>query len=397
MCSFSLSWNCFLYAKIESNRGACAGYLAKHSGVWYNFLIAVVGVPVYGFTHGFSGGLWLAFVLTIGFAGISITAGYHRLWSHKTYQANPVLRFIFAIGGALALQNSILHWSSDHREHHKHVDHDDHDPYSASRGFWYSHIGWMLREYQQHRYTNYDNVKDLQKDPIVMWQHRNYLTLTLLTNFGWPILLGVLMGDILGAMLLVGFLRLVVNHHTTFFINSLAHMWGRQPYTDRNSARDNGWLAFLTFGEGYHNYHHIFSADYRNGIRWWQFDPTKWLIKSCSWLGLTWGLKKCSEYQVEKARLDMQFQRLQVAASAKPQHTLEKLHEEYEQLLLKLKEYYLARKTLLDTKAKALRDQMHLPTLEQLQHQVRDLKQAFKTQRRDFRELLESYQRNLAS
>ncbi|RUO66183.1 Delta-9 acyl-phospholipid desaturase [Pseudidiomarina planktonica] len=372
--------------------------------IWLNtlvfgitFLIAVIGVPLYGLTHGFSGGLWLAFVLTIGFAGISITAGYHRLWSHKTYQANPVLRFLFAIGGALALQNSILHWSSDHREHHKHVDHDDHDPYSASRGFWYSHIGWMLREYQQHRYTNYDNVKDLQQDPIVMWQHRNYLTLTLLTNFGWPILLGVLMGDILGAMLLIGFLRLVVNHHTTFFINSLAHMWGRQPYTDRNSARDNGWLAFLTFGEGYHNYHHIFSADYRNGIRWWQFDPTKWLIKGCSWFGLTWGLKKCSEYQVEKARLDMQFQRLQVAASSKPQHTMEKLHEEYEQLLLKLKEYYLARKKLLDTRAKALRDQMHLPTLEQLQQQVRDLKHAFKAQRRDFRELLESYQRTLTS
>ena len=93
------------------------------------------------------------------------------------------------------MQNSALHWSSDHREHHKHVDHHEHDPYPASRGFWYSHIGWMLREYQANRYHDYNNVKDLQNDPIVMWQHRHYLTLTLLTAIGWPLLIGWLLGD----------------------------------------------------------------------------------------------------------------------------------------------------------------------------------------------------------
>jgi len=368
--------------------------------IWLNtlvfsltFLVAVIGVPWYGMTHGFSGGMWLAFVLTIGFAGISITAGYHRLWSHRTYEANPVLRFLFAIGGALALQNSILHWSSDHREHHKHVDHNDHDPYSAKRGFWYSHIGWMLREYNPDKYYDYNNVKDLQQDRIVMWQHRNYLTLTLATTIGWPILLGLLMGDVLGALLLVGFLRLVVNHHTTFFINSLAHMWGSQPYTERNSARDNGFLAFLTFGEGYHNYHHIFSADYRNGIRWWQFDPTKWLIRACSWVGLTRGLKRCSEYQIEKARLEMQFKRLQEQTASKPQDMLETLHAEYDQLLMKLKTYYQVRKQFLDTKAKALRDQMHMPTVASLQQQVAEMKETLKAQKRAWRRMLEQYQR----
>lgn len=364
--------------------------------IWLNtlvfsvtFLVAVIGVPWYGFTHGFSATLWVALVLTIGYAGVSITAGYHRLWSHKTYDAHPVLRFIFAIGGALALQNSILHWSSDHREHHKHVDHNDHDPYSAKRGFWYSHIGWMLREYQEQRYNDYDNVRDLQKDRIVMWQHRNYLALTLLTNFGWPIVLGLMVGDVLGAMLLVGFLRLVINHHTTFFINSLAHMWGRQPYTDRNSARDNGWLALLTFGEGYHNYHHIFSADYRNGIRWWQFDPTKWLIKSCSWLGLTRGLKKVSEYQIEKAKLEMQFKRFRARSEDKPQAVVERLHEEYDLLLEKLKAYYQARKQLLDTKTKSLRDHIHLPSLQQ---QVDELKLAFREHKREWRRMLQGQQ-----
>jgi len=335
------------------------------------FAVAAIGVPWYGFTHGFSSELWIALVLTIGYAGMSITAGYHRLWAHKTYQAHPLVRFVLAIGGALALQNSILHWSSDHREHHKHVDDNDHDPYSAKRGFWFSHIGWMLREYHEHRYNDYANVKDLQDDKIVMWQHRNYLPLALLTTIGWPIALGLLVGDVLGAVLLVGFLRLVINHHTTFFINSLAHMWGRQPYTDRNSARDNDVLAFLTFGEGYHNYHHIFSADYRNGIRWWHFDPTKWFIKAASWVGLTSNLKKCSGYQIEKARLEMYWKRHQAKLAHKPQDLVERIHQEYDELLEKLKAYYQARK-----------QQMNMPNMK---HQVAELKAAFQEHKREWR------------
>ena len=201
---------------------------------------------------------------------MSITAGYHRLWSHKAYDANPVVRFVLAVGGAMALQNSILHWCSDHRVHHKFVDQNGKDPYSAKRGFFFSHIGWMLRDYQAQRYSDYSNCKDLQKDKIVMWQHNFYLPIVIATNFGIPMFLGWLNGDILGMLLLAGVFRLVLVHHVTFFINSLAHIWGKQPYTDKNTARDNGILAFFTFGEGYHNYHHIFEYDYRNGIKWWQ-------------------------------------------------------------------------------------------------------------------------------
>ena len=105
------------------------------------------------------------------------------------------------------------------------------------------------------------------------------------TNFGLPLLMGWLCGDLWGVFLLAGVLRLVVSHHFTFFINSLAHMWGTQPYTDRNTARDNGALAVLTFGEGYHNFHHLYGSDYRNGVRWWQWDPTKWLIRSLAGSG----------------------------------------------------------------------------------------------------------------
>ena len=113
--------------------------------------------------------------------------------------------------------------------------------------------------------------------------------------------------------LLGGLLRLVINHHCTWFINSLAHMWGTQPYTDENTARDNGALAFLTFGEGYHNFHHIFQNDYRNGVRWWQWDPTKWLINTLSAMGLADNLKTVPDLWIQRAQLAMQFKRMEAA------------------------------------------------------------------------------------
>ena len=368
--------------------------------IWLNtlvfaitFIVAIVGVPLYAYNVGIGAAFWWVMFGTACFAGLSITAGYHRLWAHRTYDANPVIRFIFAIGGAVALQNSALHWSSDHREHHKHVDDNDKDPYSAKRGFWYSHIGWMIREYQASRYTDYDNVKDLQKDPIVMWQHKYYLPLTLFVNFGWPIAAGFMLGDVWAGLLVIGVLRLVLNHHTTFFINSLAHIWGKQPYTDKNTARDNSVLAFLTFGEGYHNYHHIFAADYRNGIRWWQFDPTKWLIVASKWLGLAKNLKRSSPYQVERAKLQMQLKRAQQKAQAAPDSLFEKAQEHYDQMGRHLKAYYQARKKLLDTKAKALKEHVNLD-LDALKRQVDEMKASLETQKRSWKALLNQIQQH---
>ncbi|MDV6317257.1 fatty acid desaturase [Idiomarina sp. HP20-50] len=368
--------------------------------IWLNtlvfsitFIIAIVGVPLYAYSVGIGAGFWWVMFGTACFAGLSITAGYHRLWAHRTYDANPVIRFIFAIGGAVALQNSALHWSSDHRVHHTHVDDNDKDPYSAKRGFWYSHIGWMIREYQASRYTDYDNVKDLQKDPIVMWQHKYYLPLTLFVNFGWPILAGFMLGDVWAGLLVIGVLRLVLNHHTTFFINSLAHIWGKQPYTDKNTARDNGVLAFLTFGEGYHNYHHIFAADYRNGIRWWQFDPTKWLIVASKWLGLAKNLKRSSPYQVERAKLQMQLKRAQQKAQAAPESLFERAHEHYEQLGQQLKAYYQARKKLLDTKTQVLKEHVN-HDIDVLKHQVDEMKYALEVQKRSWKALLNQIQQH---
>ncbi len=348
--------------------------------------IAFIGVPIWAANFGIDWTEIGAAIFLFYFTGMSITAGYHRLWSHKTYDANVLVRVVLAIGGAMAVQNSILHWSSDHRIHHRHVDDNDKDPYSAKKGLWFAHIGWMLREYQAKRYSDYSNCKDLQKDKVVMWQHNHYLLIMLVANFGITGFLGWLNGDILGMILVAGVLRLVLVHHVTFFINSLAHFWGNQPYTDNNTARDNGILAFFTFGEGYHNYHHIFEYDYRNGIRWYQFDPTKWLIAGLSFVGLTKNLRRCPEERIEKARATMQLQRASEKASVLPNadELLHTIQTEYDLLIQRMSEYYAARKRLMRMKHSSLK--RNLESLE-VMYKYKELKQSLALQKEKWLQL----------
>ncbi|MDZ7783763.1 MAG: fatty acid desaturase [Halioglobus sp.] len=294
-------------------------------------LAALALVPLWGVYHGYATSQWVWALVFLYLNGMSITGGYHRLWAHKAYNAHPALRWFFAFWGGGALQNSILIWASDHRRHHRHVDDNERDPYSAGRGLWFSHMGWMLRDYASSE-QDFSNARDLQRDPVVMFQHRHYAAIATFMNLGLPLLLGLYLGDVIGTVLVVGLLRLVVNHHVTFFINSLAHYWGRQPYTESNSARDNTLLALLTYGEGYHNYHHMFQNDYRNGVRWWHWDPTKWMIKACSFLGLASNLSRVPNFKVQRAMLDAAFERARVQLEeAKHSETLcETLEREYQ-------------------------------------------------------------------
>lgn len=356
-------------------------------------ILAFVCAPLWVLYNGVDLSEILTAVFLFFFTGMSITAGYHRLWSHKSYEANPYVRIILAVGGAMALQNSILHWASDHRVHHRHVDDNDKDPYSAGKGLWFSHIGWMLREYQASSYSDYSNCKDLQRDPIVMWQHKFYLPIVLIANFGITGLLGWFNGDIVGMILVAGVLRLVLVHHVTFFINSLAHYWGKQPYTDKNTARDNGIIALFTFGEGYHNYHHIFEYDYRNGIRWWQYDPTKWLIKSLSLVGLTWNLRVCPEERIEKARIAQQLKQAtsKIAAIPQAEELLSKVHNEYEVLISRMSRYYETRKKLLSTRKDKLVDSWEKLDLD---FHYEEIKDAFELQKRKWTLLMEQFQHN---
>ena len=145
-------------------------------------------------------------------------------------------------------------------------------------------------------------AKDLQQDPLVTFQHRHYLLLALLFGALVPMAIGSIWGDPWGALLVAGFLRLCIQWHATFCINSLTHMFGSQPYSRRVSARDSFWIALLTFGEGYHNFHHRFQADYRNGVRWFHYDPTKWWIWLMARTGLARDLRRVPSERIEQAR-----------------------------------------------------------------------------------------------
>jgi stearoyl-CoA desaturase (delta-9 desaturase) len=295
---------------------------------------AVSLVPWYGIGHGYHAAAWIWFALLLSINELAITCGYHRLFAHATYEARPGLKLGYLLFGAMALQNSALLWSAGHRTHHRYIDDPERDPYCARRGFWFSHIGWMLRNYPSGE-PDLSTVRELQRDPLVMWQHRHYLPLALIMNFGLPLLIGWAAGDILGVFLLGGVLRLVVSHHLTFCINSLAHIMGIQPYTDENTARDNAVVALLTFGEGYHNFHHMFAHDYRNGVRWWQWDPSKWFIYAMHWIGLTSNLKRVPWFKIQRALLDNQFRRAerQLArdtGGAQSEQLRKRITEEYE-------------------------------------------------------------------
>jgi stearoyl-CoA desaturase (delta-9 desaturase) len=264
-------------------------------------VIGVVGTAAYALRFGVRWWEPVLFFLLYALVGLSVTAGYHRLYAHKGYEAHPLVHAFFLFFGAMALQNSVLKWASDHRTHHKYVDRDW-DPYSIKRGPLWAHILWLF--YKRPPHETFDNAPDLKKNRLVMLQFRWSNGIGLVAGLGLPTLIGWAFGRPLGGLLWGGFLRIAIIHHTTFFVNSISHIYGSRPYTDENSARDNWLLAFVTNGEGYHNFHHRFPSDFRNGIRWYHWDPTKWLIRSLAAVGLARTLRRTPSATVERARLE---------------------------------------------------------------------------------------------
>ena len=323
-------------------------------------VLAVTAVPLWGVFNGYSSIAWIAFAVLLMLGGMSITTGYHRMWSHRTFKARWPVRLALALFGGMALQNSIYVWAARHRIHHRHVDDVERDPHSIKSGFWHAHIGWMLRAWPTSE-IDFSQVRDLERDPIVMWQHRNYWKLVWTMNLGIPLVLGWMTGDILGMLLLAGVLRLVVSHHFTFFINSLAHTWGKRPYSEENTAVDNGLVALVTWGEGYHNYHHAFQADYRNGIRWWQYDPSKWLINTLAWTGMVTERKRTPWFRIQRARLMLEFAKLRQRAEGEGvQESWRELFErEYQQFRDTIGEWQAIQMRKVENGAEVLRDRWH--------------------------------------
>jgi stearoyl-CoA desaturase (delta-9 desaturase) len=270
-------------------------------------VVSIGGMAIYLPLHGMSWPIGVMAMVLTGLTIFSISAGYHRLFSHRTYEAHPVLRFLLLAVGAGAYQNSVLAWASDHRRHHARTD-TDLDPYSAERGFWYSHIGWVLRKSDPD--IKQTPVRDLERDPLVMWQARYYPYVATAMGVGLPVLLGFLLGDAWGGFIVGGAVRLLISFHCTFAINSVAHLVGKQPYSDKSSARDSFVTALISMGEGYHNFHHTFPSDYRNGVRAHHFDPTKWTLRALAMVGLAKNLRRTSRAAVVRARLRMDERRL---------------------------------------------------------------------------------------
>jgi len=282
--------------------------------------LAITAVPLYIWHYGldwFQFGLFMFFYIA---TGLSITLGYHRLFSHLAFKAKKPVKLATLVFGACAFENSALDWSSDHRKHHKHVDHDD-DPYDISKGFVWAHIGWLLFKLGPEKPM--DNVNDLKRDPLVMWQHRWCIPMAFVVGFGVPALLGFLWNGPVGALggfLLAGVFRVFAVQHSTFFINSLCHTVGNRPYSTRCSARDSAIMALFTFGEGYHNYHHEFQHDYRNGVKRSNFDPTKWTIWTLEKLGLVSDLRRVPDEKILLA--EMQEARRRAAAKLEEPGTI---------------------------------------------------------------------------
>lgn len=241
------------------------------------------------------------------FTGLGITGGYHRLFAHRSYSAIWPLRMILLLAGGAGFEESAWSWCRDHRRHHRYIDRDG-DPYNIQRGFWFAHFGWMFRK-DAWRGGDAGGV-DLWKDPLVRFQHRFYVPLAALVGLGMPAAIASLWGDAWGGLLIAGLVRTVVNQHLTFAINSVSHTLGSQPYSDRHSARDNWVTALFTYGEGYHNFHHEFASDYRNGMKPYHWDPTKWLIHLLWKMRLASDVRTTEPEAIAYRKIQMQEKRL---------------------------------------------------------------------------------------
>jgi stearoyl-CoA desaturase (Delta-9 desaturase) len=300
-------------------------------------ILALVWTPFHIYLNGLEPGVIIFFLIFSVITSLSITGGYHRLFAHRSYQVRPWVKFLYLAFGAAAFQGSALKWCSAHREHHRHTD-SENDPYNIQRGFLYAHMGWVF--FKDDPLKPYF-AADLLKDKMFVWQHKYYFLIAGFVGFGIPTLVGWSMGSPLGGLLYAGLLRTVFTQHCTFLINSACHFWGSRPYSLRVSARDNPVMAIFTYGEGYHNYHHKFQADYRNGIKWYHWDPTKWLIRFMATFSLASNLKRVSPEEILKARMLLQEETLvKKGLSAETVLTFRQRVEEAQKQWFKLKSEY---------------------------------------------------------
>ena len=341
-------------------------------------ILTFTAVPAYFYYFGWDWFLFAIFLFYYPATGMSITVGYHRLFSHKAFKAKWPVKLFVLLFGAAAFENSALWWSSEHRKHHKHVDTDD-DPYDISKGFFWAHMGWLM--FKLKPASPIENVQDLKKDALVMWQDKWVHGIAFFMSFILPAAIGyvyaVTTGNLsplagaLGGFLIPGVARVVMVQHATFCINSLCHMIGERPYSTSHSARDSWIAAIFTMGEGYHNYHHEFQWDYRNGVKPWQLDPSKWIIWFLSKFGMTGDLKRVpnerillAETRETRRQLSDQISNIQAIANTS--------NELLEQTLSSLEKWSDRLTEICDQLQKAAHDKINLSktTLSELRQEI---------------------------
>lgn len=347
-------------------------------------LVGIIGTIILAVSHAIA---WPTIVLALLFtiiSGLSITCGYHRLFSHLSYKSHWIARLFFALFGAAAFEGSILEWCTDHRNHHRYTD-TDKDPYNAKRGFWYCHIGWLIHLDPSQR--DFSNTHDLSADPIIQWQHRHFVTIAITMGFLLPMILSWLWGDLLGGLIIAGALRISVNQHFTFCINSVCHIFGKTTYSDRNTAKDNWFTALFTYGEGYHNFHHKFPVDFRNGIRFYDFDPSKWLISFLSAVGLANDLKTVSQQRIIQCRIEMDEKVLKEGMKEDPKIELTPvLHQARESVMQALEKLNSLEEAYRELKQKRI--EYVNGKLAEYRYMLRDCRTYLRKGKRDLKESL---------
>ncbi|XP_076814575.1 stearoyl-CoA desaturase 5-like isoform X1 [Clavelina lepadiformis] len=264
--------------------------------VWRNVILMTLlhAVSVYAVTQLHKAHLativWEFFYYVM--AALGVTAGAHRLWSHKSYKARLPLKIFLAVLNSMALQNSIFDWARDHRVHHKFSE-TDADPHNAKRGFFFSHIGWLLvRKHPDviEKGKRLD-LNDLYNDPVVMLQHRYYIPSVILMCFVLPAAMPLLWGETLSISYLTCLLRYCAGLNVTWCVNSVAHMWGNKPYDKSINPAENLLVVICAMGEGFHNYHHVFPHDYATSEFGFRFNLTTAFIDCMFYLGLAYDLR----------------------------------------------------------------------------------------------------------
>lgn len=345
----------------EGNRQLRSDSTSPFQPNWLNlgflapiYVVGVLGWPIYLWMGGdIVWGDIALFFFMYAISAMGITVIYHRGMSHRGYKMKSPLKFLGMMAGSAAGEGSILAWCADHRRHHLYED-TPRDPYNVNRGFWWAHIGWIFGAPST---TDFSNCKDLSQDQMIYNQHRYYILYYIFSAFILPMGIGALFGRPLEGLLLGGFTRLFVVNQVTFMVNSWAHYFGRQPYCQKITAKDSLLVAVLAFGEGWHNYHHRFPFDYRNGHRFYHWDPSKWAISAFHRLGLAHDLKTTPEFEILKAKAEILKQK---AAVQTPPSSLtileEKLMESYQKWKLSFMEWQKLRQEVSNRRSERLKE-----------------------------------------